>query len=185
MPKKQEDPKRDRGRMRRIWRGFLEDGTLGRLRSEGRLMALYALYWADFSECTLKFSIRGAAKSLGVQFTTARRGLTQLVDAGILEALGEPDSYGRVNYRFTEAHTSGVRPDHEPCAPPITSGDQGAHEPCAPRTPPVIKAHTSRVRITRFPSGISRNTRMEINQTTPPASGGSGPPDLAAEGGAA
>lgn len=185
MPRKHEEPNRDRGQMRRRWRVFIEDGSLGRLRSEGRLMALYALYWADFSKCTLKFSIRGAAKSLGVRFTTARRGLTQLVDAGILEALGEPDTYGRVTYRFPEAHTSGVRPDHEPCAPPITSGDQGAHEPCAPRTPAVIKAHTGGVRITRFPSGISRNTKMEINQIQPPALGGSGPPELAAEGGAA
>lgn len=185
MGRKPDEKKPDRGQMRRRWRSFLEDGSLGRLRSEGRLMALYALYWADFSDCTLRFSIRGAAKSLGVGFTTARRGLTQLVDMGILEVVGEPDTYGRVTYRFAEAHTSGVRPDHEPCAPPITSGDQGAHEPCAPRTRAVIKAHTSGVRITRFPSGISKNTRMEINQSTTPGSGGFGPPDRAEEGGAA
>lgn len=184
MARSRDDKKPDRGHMRRRWRAFMEDGSLGRLRSEGRLMALYALYWADFADCTLTFSIRGAARCLGVGFTTARRGLTQLVELGVLEALGEPDTYGRVTYRFPEAHTSGVRPDHEPCAPPITSGDQSAHEPCAPRSHGVINPITSRVRITRFPSGISRNTRMEINQSTTPGMGGSGPPSQAVGEGA-
>lgn len=184
MARKAEEAKPDTKQMRRRWRAFLEDGSLGRLRSEGRLMALYALYWADFSSCTLKFSIRGAARSMGVGFTTARRGLTQLVELGILEVSGGPDTYGRVTYCFTDPITSRVRPDHEPCAPPITSGDQGAHEPCALRSRAVINAHTSGVRITRFPPGISRDTRVEINQSTTPGSGGSGPPDRAMEAGA-
>lgn len=184
MPKKPPEDAPDKKEMRRRWRAFLENGSLGRLRSEGRLMALYALYWAEFSTCTLRFSIRGAARNMGVGFTTARRGLTQLVEMGVLEVVGGPDTYGRVTYRFCDPITSGVRPDHEPCAPLITSGDQGDHEPCAPRSPAVIKAHTSGVRITRFPPGISRDTRVEINQSTTPGSGGFGPPDRAVGEGA-
>ena len=184
MGKRPDKEPRDRGVMRRRWRALMEDGSLGRLRSEGRLMALYAFYWADFTSCTLRFSIRGAARHMGVGFTTARRGVNQLVELGILEVIGEPDTYGRVTYRFAEAHTSGVRPDHEPCAPPITSGDQPDHEPCAPRSRAVINPITSGVRITRFPPGISRNTKVEINQSTTPGTGGFGPPSRAVGEGA-
>lgn len=169
----------------------MEDGSMGRLRSEGRLMALYVLLWADFEKCTARFSLRSAARLMDVGVTTARRGVSQLVEAGILVILEKGDGASTSLFGLADPDTSGARPGHERCAPrarlvcaPDTSGARGAHEPCTERARVVRAARTSGVRITRFPVGSSITTNLEINKSNPPGSGGDGPPDLAKEAGA-
>lgn len=180
-----------RGELRRRWRAWMEDGSMGRLRSEGRLMALYVLLRADFEKCTVRFSARGAARLMDVAVNTARRGISQLVEAGILEVLERGDGTTQSTYGFLDPDTSRVRPGHGSCAQrtrlvcaPDTGGVRSAHGSCSERTPPVCAAHTRGVRITRFPVGSSITTNLEINQSNPPGSGGDGPPDLAKEAGA-
>ena len=177
-----------RGELRRRWRAFMESGSIGRLRSEGRLMALYVLYWADFEKCTAKFSIRGAARSLGVRPMTAQRGVQQLCEAGILGVLEKGDGSAPSVYSLADPTTSGGRSAYEPWAQrprvvvtPTTSGGRSAYEPWSERLRAVGAAPTSRGRITRFTPGIPINTRGETNQSNEPGSGGEEPPDLAKE----
>lgn len=133
MAEKKRDPSA-KGELRRRHRALIETGVVARLRSEGRLMLCYALYWASFEKCTVSFSFRGAAKMLGVQPTAAMRGVRQLVEAGAIAELPPDGQSSRRQYEIllpAGAHTSGVR---------------GAHEPCTERTHGVDRAHTSGVR---------------------------------------
>ena len=180
-----------RGELRRRWRAFMEDGSMGRLGSEGRLMALYVLLRADFEKCTVRLSARGAARLMSVGVTTARRGVSQLVEAGILELLAKGEGSTQSTYGFLDPDTPRVRPGHEACAQrapvvcaPDTPRVRSAHKACAQRAPVVCAARTPGVRITRFPLGTSISTNVEINQSNQPGSGGDGPPDRAMGAGA-
>lgn len=137
------------GEMRRRWKAMLEDGSLASLRSEGRLAALYVLYAADFSTCQVRMSVRRAAKLIGVQPTTMRRGIAQMLEHGILEVLAKAEGSGRTVFvvsaraqGVSTPDTSGVRG----CAPvvstPDTSRAHSGHEPCADRARVVRGART-------------------------------------------
>ena len=76
-----------KGELRRRWRAFLEDGSMARLRSEGRLVAHYVKEVADWSTCEARFSIRRAADCLQVHRNTVCRGISQLLECGMLEVL--------------------------------------------------------------------------------------------------
>jgi hypothetical protein len=136
--------KPDRGRLRRRWRALLKDGSIAALRSEGRLVSNYVFYAADWSTCELRLSMRRAAKFLGVHPTSVRRGISQLLDGGILEILGKPAGPGSTLYGICERaravrapDTSGAQERARVVRSPDTSGAQTAHEPCAVRTRPV------------------------------------------------
>jgi hypothetical protein len=157
---------------------------MARLGSEGRLMACYALYWADFEKCTLKLSIRGAAKVLGVSPNGVRRGIQQLLDAGVLLLVSKGTGSGRSQYELTD-------PGHEACTlrtrsvtPPVTTRDRSAHEACTERTRSVYGAHTLRDPYSNISIGIQGNTNRDIQSSNPPGSPGQEPADRA-DGGAA
>jgi hypothetical protein len=176
--KKKRDPSA-KGELRRRHRALIETGVLARLRSEGRLMLCYALYWANFEQCTVSFSFRGAAKMLGVQPNAAMRGVRQLLEAGALAQLPADGQSSRRQYEILPsngAHTSGVRRAHEPCTGAHTSGVQSAHERCAQRTRAVYGAHTSRVRLSSISLGNSIITQREIQGKSAPDRGGLEPP---------
>ena len=132
-----EKPKAVSGEMRRRHEAIVRSGALSSLRSEGRLVFVVALVWADYKKCTFTMSCRGAAALAGVQVNSIRRGLKQLVDAGILEQ--GPNKGGRGQYRFVSppsgAHTPGDRGRTPPVSGAHTGGDRG-------RTPGVCAAHT-------------------------------------------
>jgi hypothetical protein len=140
------------GEMRRRHEAIVRSGALARVRSEGRLVFGLALLWADYRTCRFRMSARGAAKISGVQPTTIRRGVAQLISQGVIEP-GPKETGKRQIYRFKNVKAGAhepcpggaqvVRvPGHEPCAPPDTSRAQGAHEPCAERAPLVSGART-------------------------------------------
>lgn len=173
-----------RGELRRRHRGILLGGSMARLGSEGRLMACYALYWADFEKCTLKLSIRGAAKVLGVSPNGVRRGIQQLLDAGVLLLVSKGTGSGRSQYELAD-------PGHEACTlrtrsvtPPVTGRDRSAHEACTERTRSVYGAHTLRDPYSNISIGIQGNTNRDIQSANPPGSPGQEPADRA-DGGAA
>ena len=149
-------------------------------------MACYALYWADFEKCTLKISIRGAAKVLGVSPNGVRRGLQQLLDEGVLILLAKGIGSHRSQYEFA------CPPGHEACAlrsrsvtPPVTRRDRSAHVACTERTRSVYGAHTLRDPYSNISIGIQGNTNREIQSTNPPVAAGEEPAARATEGGAA
>jgi hypothetical protein len=160
---------------------MLEDGSLAALRSEGRLMALYVLHMADWSSCELKFSMRRAARALAVQPTTVRRGVAQLLEAGILEILAKPAGPGSTRFLVSERARVVRTPDTsraQSSAPlvrsPDTSGAQSAHEPCADRTRAVRGARTLCARNSFLFSGSSLTTTELPPEATP--AGGVEPP---------
>lgn len=154
-----------KGEMRRRWRAFMEDGSVAGLRSEGRLVALYVFYAANWSTCEVRFSMRKVAEFLGVQPTSVRRGVSQMVDAGILEVLGTPGGGRATRYSVSDCarvvrrvDTSGA----QDCARAVrgvdTSGAQGAHEPCAARARVVRSPRTLCARNSVLISGSSVTT---------------------------
>jgi hypothetical protein len=137
--------------MRRRHERIIRSGVLARVRSEGRLVFGIALCWADYGKCTFRMSVRGAATMAGVHPTTVRRGLTQLIDAGILE-VGPEEIGKRQRYRFRVPQGG-----HEPCPPrshsvtsprshtvppPVTPGVRAGHGVCAQGSPGVSSART-------------------------------------------
>jgi hypothetical protein len=175
-----------RGELQRRWRAMLEDGSLASLRSEGRLMALYVLHMADWSSCELKFSMRRAAKVLTVQPTTVRRGVSQLVDAGILEILGKPSGPGSTRFVVSERarvvrtpDTSGAQDCARAVRTPDTSGAQSAHEPCAVRTRAVRGLRTLCARNSLLFSGSPITTTGVPPEASP--GGGEEPPPACLE----
>ena len=184
-----------RGELQRRWRAMLEDGSLAALRSEGRLMALYVLHMADWSSCELKFSMRRAARVMTVQPTTVRRGVAQLVEAGILEVLAKPTGPGPTRFVVAERarvvrtpDTSGAQDCARAVRSPDTSGAQSGHEPCADRARVVRGVRTLCARNSFLFSGSSLTTTELPPEATP--GGGVEPPqaclapdsDLAGDG---
>jgi hypothetical protein len=175
-----------KGELRRRHRALLLGGTLARLGSEGRLMACYALYWADFEKCTLRISIRGAAKVLGVSPNGVRRGMQQLLDEGVLILLARGAGSQRSHYELASP------PGHEACAlrtrsvtPPVTPCDRSAHVACTERTRSVYGAHTLRDPYLNISIGSQGTTNREIQSANPPGPAGQEPADRAESGGAA
>ena len=132
-----EKPKAVSGEMRRRHEAIVRSGVLSSIRSEGRLVFVIALVWADYKSCQFTMSYRGAASMAGVQVNSIRRGLKQLIDAGILEQ--GPRKGLRGQYRFKSppsgAHTQGDRGGARAVTGAHTGGDRG-------RTPGVCAAHT-------------------------------------------
>jgi hypothetical protein len=169
--------KSSRGELRRRWREMLKDGSLAALRSEGRLVALYVFHAADWTSCEVRFSMRRVAGILGVQPTTVRRGISQLLDGGILEILGKPVGPGSTLYVVPERaravrapDTSGAQERARVVRSPDTSGAQSAHEPCAVRTRPVRGLRTLCARNSVLFSG-SPVTTTESSTAALPAGG--------------
>lgn len=125
------------GEMRRRHEAIVRSGVLSSLRSEGRLVFVIALVWADYKSCQFTMSCRGAATVAGVQTTSIRRGLKQLVESGVLER--GPKKGKRDRYRFLLPSSGGA---HTGCQGHDTPGVRGAHTPCQGRTPGVSQAHT-------------------------------------------
>jgi hypothetical protein len=155
------------GELRRRWQALLEDGTLARLRSEGRLVALYVFHRADWGRCDITFSIRQAAATMGVKPTAVQRGVRQMLDEGVLAVRERGQGNGKTRFEVVErtqavcaAHTSRVRARTQAVDGAHTSGVQSAHEPCTERTQPVYTAHTPCGRYSVIPSGISVNTTV-------------------------
>jgi hypothetical protein len=172
MPKKS-----SRGELRRRWREMLKDGSLAALRSEGRLVALYVFHAADWTSCEVRFSMRRVAGILGVHPTTVRRGISQLLDGGILEILGKSAGPGSTLYVVPERaravrapDTSGAQERARVVRSPDTSGAQSAHEPCAVRTRPVRGLRTLCARNSVLFSG-SPVTTTESSTAALPAGG--------------
>lgn len=176
----QKKPSR-RGELRRRWRAMLEDGSIAGLRSEGRLVALYVLYAADFSSCEVRCSLRHAARTLGVQITAVRRGMAQLVDGGIIENLGKAGKTGRSRFVVCERAQAVRAPDTQ-CAheraqvvrAPNTQRARAEHTLCSERAQPVRRLNTLCARNSILSSGIPRNTNGQTNLATP--HGGEEPP---------
>lgn len=170
------DKKKSQGELRRRWRAMLEDGSFAELRSEGRLVAIYVLYAADWSSCELKFSMRRVAEFMSVQPTTVRRGVSQLVSAGILEILDKGEGPRSSRFLVTERARTVRTPDtsgaHH-CAPlvrsPDTSGAQTAHEPCAVRTRAVRGPRTLCARNSFLFIGSPVTTNESSNEASPGA----------------
>lgn len=166
--------------LRSRWQAALEAGALASLGSEGRLVALYVFLKADWSTCVVRLSMRKAAKAIGVQPTTIRRGVAQMISAGILRGLGKAE--GTVLTAFqVERCARAVRTPDTPCAHPRAQGvrtpdtqcAQRAHEACAPRTRVVRSARTRCAHDSVLASGIPVNTSGDTSAASPPA--GQGP----------
>jgi hypothetical protein len=177
----QEKRKSQQGELRRRWRALIEDGSFARLRSEGRLVAIYVLYAADWSSCELKFSMRRVATFMSAQPTTVRRGVSQLIEAGILGVLDKGDGPRSSRFVVRECAPLVRTPDTsgaQDCAPlvrsPDTSRAQTAHEPCAVRTRAVRGVRTLCARNTFLFIGRPVSTNEYSNEASP--GGGEEPP---------
>jgi|694.fasta_scaffold33606_2 hypothetical protein len=182
-----------KGEMRRRWQAILEDGSLAGLGSEGRLVASYVQFWAKFETCEIRFSMRYVAKYLGVQLTTVRRGVSQMVDGGILEVTNASAGGGRTTYVVvdrTEVSESDPRTLRaQGCAQgvrtPNTLRAQGAHATCAARAQPVRGARTLCARNKYLFIDSPKRINEGISEDTPDAGHGPAPsclttPDTAA-----
>lgn len=162
--------------LRTRWRSALEAGSLASLRSEGRLVALYVFLKADWATCQIRLSMRKAARDLGVQSTAVRRGVTQLVAAGMLRNIRKSDS-GQATVFEVQRCAQGVRtPDTQRAHPraqgvrtPDTTRAHPAHTPCAPRARLVRSVRTRCAHDSVLPSGISVNTSGITSTATPTA----------------
>jgi len=174
MPPK--DGAASRGEMRRRHEEIIRSGVLRRVRSEGRLVFALALCWADYKTCQFRMSARGAATTAGVEPTTVRRGLAQLLEFGVIEA-GPTEPGKRQRYRFRTPQKGAHEPcaggarvvsggAHEPCAGGRTSGAQGAHEPCAGRAQGVSGARTGCAPYSSIVLKGSSRTREDENVLT-------------------
>ena len=109
------------GEMRRRHEAIVRSGILSSLRSEGRLVFVIALVWADYKSCQFTMSCRGAATVAGVQTTSIRRGLKQLVEAGVLER--GPKKGQRDRYRFITPPEKYDTPGVRGMTPGVSGGD--------------------------------------------------------------
>ena len=190
----QDAAKSSRAELQRRWRAMLQDGSLVALGTEGRLVALYVLHMADWSSCEVRFSMRRVARFLSVQPTTVRRGVGQMVSAGILEVLEKQDGSGWTRFVVC-TRAQGVRTPDTPCAHPahtlcapraqgVRTPDTGcahsAHKVCAPRTQGVRGVRTLCVRNSLSVSGSSFTTTDRFIEAAP--TGGDEPPAACQEG---
>lgn len=174
------DQKPAMGESRRRWQAVFQDGSMASLRSEGRLVACYVFLKVDWSTCEVRFSMRHAAKFMQVHPTTVRRGVSQMLDAGILEVLGKPDGPGWTRYVVAERAQCVSTPDTsraqgraQGVSTPDTSGAQSAHEPCAVRARAVRRLRTLCARNTVLPTGSPVTTSGVTSPSR--ADGGAGP----------
>lgn len=154
-----------KGELRRRWREFLEDGSMARLRSEGRLVALYVLQVADWSTCEARFSMRRASSCLHVHRNTVCRGISQLLECGILEILHKGSAGKSTKYRIAK------RPQVVDQAPTVRG--RVDHEAWAQRLHKVGAAPTSGGRDSVLFSGSSVRTSEGTSEAT--AMAGAGP----------
>ena len=175
-----------KGELRRRWRAMSQDGSISRLRSEGRLTALYVFLVADWTTCEVRVPLRRAARFMGVYPNTIRRGLEQMTTEQMIQKIDGEGTSGKARYRVlggsrvvTGAHTS---------------GDQRAHSVCAQGSRAVTSAHTG-----RDPNSVSfSGSSVRTSERTSTADAGAGrkparrrrpsrwiegmpPPDAAAE----
>lgn len=175
------DPPGDKGELRRRWKANLQNGSIAALRSEGRLAALYVLYAANWKTCEVRCSMRRVAKFMGVQPTTIRRGIAQLLDAGVLSKLGDSGCRSAASYVFLACargvrtlDTSGAQPCAQHVRTPDTSGAQDGHERCAARAQPVRRLRTLCAHNTVLSIDSSHGISGGSGQASP--SGGIEPP---------
>lgn len=173
------------GEMRRRWRAILEDGSLAALGSEGRLVASYVQFWADFQTCEVRFSMRYVAKYLRVQATTVRRGISQMVECGILSVVAGSGQSGRTRYVVLERpqDEQGVRTLRaQGCAQGVRTPDtlraQGAHATCAERAQGVRRVRTLGAHNSFLSIGSPKRTNGESSEATPVAGQGPAPASL-------
>ena len=127
--------KSGKGELRRRVRAFIEDGSLARLGSEGRLVAHYVFERADWSTGEIRFSMRHVARVMKVSPTAIRRGVEQMVREEILAISAKREGSGRSKYTVVGRTHSVSTPD-TPCAQGRT------HSVSTPDTPRVQSAHT-------------------------------------------
>ncbi len=166
--------------LRSRWREFLADGSLASLGSEGRLVALYVFERADWSTCEVRFSLRRAAEAMNAQFTTVRRGVSQLLRAGVLEVLEPGNGRSRTKYIVPLRARSVLTPSTQ-CAQararsvlsPSTPCAQSEHVACSERARSVLGASTGGAHYSVSLSGTSVSTSESISAET--AGAGVGP----------
>ena len=127
--------KSGKGELRRRVRAFIEDGSLARLGSEGRLVAHYVFERADWSTGEIRFSMRHVARVMKVSPTAIRRGVEQMVREEILAISAKREGSGRSKYTVVGRTHSVSTPD-TPCAQARTHSVSGVD------TPRVQSAHT-------------------------------------------
>jgi hypothetical protein len=127
--------KSGKGELRRRVRAFIEDGSLARLGSEGRLVAHYVFERADWSTGEIRFSMRHVARVMKVSPTAIRRGVEQMVREEILAISAKREGSGRSKYTVVGRTHSVSTPD-TPCAQGRT------HSVSTLDTPRVQSAHT-------------------------------------------
>lgn len=173
--------KRDdqKGELNRRWRAILDGGHMSALRSEGRLAALYVLHMANWRTCHIRLSVRRAAAMLKVHPTTIRRGVSQMVEVGMLRVL---DKQGENKVKWYEvvrcAHsvpTPGTSGDHQ-CAQAVpttgTSGAHSAHTVCPPCAQPVSTVRTLCARNSISSIGSPMTTNDGSSEASPSAGRG-------------
>lgn len=170
-----------KGELRRRWRQILEDGSIAKLRSEGRLAAIYVLYMAEWTTCEVRCSMRQAARMLGVHPTTVRRGFAQLMAAGILEKSAKKQDGSRSTFvvlaraqAVRTPDTSGAHPRTQGVRTPNTQCARGEHEPCAARTRGVRSVRTLCAHNTVLSTGSQLRTSGVSSKAEP--DGGCSPP---------
>jgi hypothetical protein len=174
MSKKADVARSHKAELRTRWRSFMDDGTLAGLRSEGRLVAHYVFLTGSWTTCQVKFAIRQAARALCVHPNTARRGVQQLLDAGILEILDKGTGTSRTTYivstrsrAVTPPVTSGDRPRSRAVTGAHTSGDHPGHGSCPERTRVVTGAHTGgdHTSVLVSVSSVRRDSDVSVPET--------------------
>jgi hypothetical protein len=124
-----------KGELRRRVRSFIEDGSLARLGSEGRLVAHYVFERADWSTGEIRFSMRHVARVMKVSPTTIRRGVEQLVQQEILAISARGEGSGRSKYTV-------VARAHSVSTPDTPRAQARAHSVSGVDTPRAHSAHT-------------------------------------------
>lgn len=130
-----EKPKRDKAALRRRFEAFAKSGSLTKLGSEARLVALYVLLRANWADCTISMSQRHVAKQLVAHKTTVQRGIQQLEAAGILQKSRAVEGTTWAKYVVCDlevnkktAVTRRVRGWSRGVTSAVTRRDQGGHE---------------------------------------------------------
>lgn len=168
------DRNNQKAELRTRWRSFMDDGTLASLRSEGRLMAHYVFLTGSWTTCQIRFAIRQAARAMGVHPNTARRGVQQLLAAGVLEILEKGEGTSRTTYlvptrsrAVTPPVTSGDRPRSRVVTGAHTSGDHPGHGSCPERTRAVTGAHTGgdHTSVLVSVSSVRRDSDVSVAET--------------------
>lgn len=90
--------------LNRRQRALVESGILGRLRPSALVVLHYAIAHADFAQCTVYLGARtiaAAAFNGSKHRTTARRGIADLIEAGILVTVTDRTYRKATVYRIT------------------------------------------------------------------------------------